>query len=228
MSRPLALATAILLLSAPPALAALRLPQVPVSGASLQNLLNAQLQAINVASQQQDLQRWNATSGGNPTPSFQLSALGNVSAFALGIYNASAVAPALYPLFPVALSPGWFVGFSFRTSPTRVVANIFDASSALVASNTYAGVDPTNLGFYLQGSNGTFDSQDARNPDHAAHMLTYNGSGSHSGGLWLCWEDRTAALGGDFNFSDAVYVIDSFFVVPVSHTTWGTLKARFR
>lgn len=204
-----------------PASAGLRSPQVPVSGSALQSFLNAQGQTIDVASQQLDLFSTNVVTGW--TYSVQLAG-GSVSGTSFGLYNASLANPPLYLLWPGAAATGWSVTFSIRTLPTRLVENLFDASSALVGTTTYLGVDPSNMGFYCAGPTDVVFSQDARNAGGQPRILVFAGTGAHAGKNWIAVE-TTPGPGADY--ADAIYLLAAIAAVDVQHTTWGTLKRRF-
>jgi hypothetical protein len=212
--------------------AALRATQVVVNGGSLQGYLNSVGESINVLTDQQDIQRWQATVSNNSTFTIQVELAGNAASNTYGLYNASAGVPPLYQVFPGAATNGWFAVASFRTAPVRVVVNLFDASAALVGTNTYLGADRNDFGFYLQQAPGagglTFYTQDVRNPGGLAQMLTYAGTGINSGSWWLCMEDLDLAQGSDRDFDDAVLFLESINPTPVNKTTWGDLKARFK
>ena len=212
--------------------AALRSPQVTVNGGTLQGYLNGVGESINVSTDQQDVQRWMATVSNNSTFTLQVEFAGNAGTNEYGIYNASGpVNPALYMCFPGAATNGWFAIASFRTAPTRVIINIFDASaSATPFSAVYPGADRNDFGFYLkQNPNGlTFYTQDARNPGSLAQALTFKGTGINTGSWWLCFEDLTVSQGADYDFDDAVLFLESVNPTPVSSTSWGELKKRFR
>jgi hypothetical protein len=206
--------------------AALRVPQIPVSGGLLQGYLNSVGESINVNSQQNAAQTWSATVSNNATFTLQIEISSTAAANNIGLYNAGDPAPALYQLFPGAATAGWFAVASFRTSPTRVVVNTFDQNAASVGVNTYLGADRSNFGFYLQNPLDTFYSQDARNPGGAAQVLAYAGTGLNSGSWWLCFDD-TRFFAGISDFDDAVLFCESVNPTPVSKTTWSSIKARF-
>ena len=214
--------------------AALRSPQVVVNNGTLQGYLNSVGESINVLTDQQDIQRWQATVSNNSTFTIQVEMAGNAAGNTYGLYNASFAAPPLYQCFPGAATNKWFCVASFRTAPTRVVVNLFDNNAAFVGSTTYLAGPPdrNDFGFYLlqpPGAGGlTFYSQDARNPGSLAQMLTYAGTGINSGSWWLCMEDLDPAQGSDRDFDDAVLFLESVVPTPVSKTTWGDLKARFK
>ena len=214
------------------AFAALRVPQVFVTGGSLQGYLNGEGEAINVNTDQQNIQRWQSTVSNNNTFTLQVElTAGNAPANTIGLYNAGFVAPPLYQVFPGAATAGWFAVAAWRTLPTRVVVSLFDNNAAFQGSTTYLAGPPdkTDFGFYLQGPGGLFFTQDARNAGGLPQALTYAGTGINSGSWWLVWEDLQRQGGGsDDDFEDVVLFLESVNPTPVSRTTWGTLKQRFR
>jgi hypothetical protein len=222
-SRPGVIATVVFaaLACALPARAALRSPQVPVSGSALQSFFTAHGQSINVSAGQQDIQQFSIPI----STSFQVQ-LFNASA-TFGAYNASDAVPALYQLMPGAASTGWFAEASFRTSPQRMVVNLFDATSALVGTNTYLSADNTDLGFYVQDVvGGVFYTQDARNTGGAPHILVFNATGALAGSTWFACE-TSAGPGGDF--ADVIALVDlAFAPVPVATTSWSRVKGLYK
>ena len=225
--RPL-LAVLVLSLVGVAAEAAPRVPQIPVSGTALQAFFTSKGQAINVNTDQLDLQAIGLPAEASVQMSGAFGPQGVGSVF--GVYNAGFDVPPLYQVFPGAATAGWYTVMSFRSGPTRLVVNLFDAASAFQGSTTYLAGPPdhTNLGFYLQQSPGdgglVFFSQDARNG--GARMLAYNSTGTLVGGTWLAWETG-AGPGGDY--ADAIWLFPyAFAPVPVAHTNWGTLKHRFQ
>lgn len=208
--------------------AALRIPQVPVLGGGLQGYLNGQGESINVLTDQNAAQRWAATVSANATFTIQVELAGNAASNTIGIYNASAVAPALYQVFPGAATSGWFATVSFRSAPTRAIVNLLDASATLQGQTIHLGADKTDFGYYLSGPGGTFYSQDARNAGGVAQALTYAGTGINSGQWWQAWEDLAVGGGSDQDYDDCVLFLESVNPTPVNKTTWGSLKSRFR
>jgi hypothetical protein len=207
--------------------AALRGPQIVVNGGTLQGYLNSVGEAINVNTDQQDIQRWTSTVSNNSTFSIQVEFSPNAASNSVGLYNAALAAPPLYQVFPGAATAGWFAIASFRTAPIRVVVNLFDNTAALIGTNTYLGADKNDFGFYLQQQAGAvLYTQDSRNGGNA-QALTYSGTGINSGSWWLCWEDQTPAQGADNDFDDFVLFLESVNPTPVSKTTWGQLKKQF-
>jgi hypothetical protein len=204
--------------------AGLRSPQVVVNGTTLQSYLNSKGESINVNTDQDAAQTWSTTVSDNSTFTLMIELSADASTNTYGIYNGSLAAPPLYQIFPGAAAAGWFAVASFRTAPTRVVVNLFDASAALQGTTTYLGADANDFGFYLQHNpGGVLYSQDARNPGGLPQMLVFAGSGSNLGSWWLAMDDGT-----DNTFSDAVLFLESVNPTPVQATTWGAVKARFR
>lgn len=213
-------------LAATAAHAALRSPQIPVSGTALQTFLTSQGQTINVNTDQLELQTMSFAA--DATVSMGLSSPNNAGA-TVGLYNAGFAVPPLYQIFPGAAVGGWFAQASFRTAPTRVVVSLFDASSAFQGSTTYLAGPPdrTFMGLYVQQSGGTVSyTQDARNAGGEARILAYAATGAKAGLTWFACEFGPGA-GGDF--ADFITLVNlTGAPVPVSHTNWGTLKSRFR
>src|SRR2546430_987604 len=81
-----------------PASAALRSPQVPVLGGSLQAYLNSVGESINVLTDQDATTLWSHTVSGTASWTLQLEASPNASANNFGIYIGSDASPALYLL----------------------------------------------------------------------------------------------------------------------------------
>src|SRR6185503_3755166 len=204
------------------AAAALRVPQIVVNGGTLQGYLNGVGEAINVSTDQQDIQRWTATVSNNSTFTIQVELSGNAASNTIGLYNAGFGVPPLYQVFPGAATNGWFAVASFRTAPIRVIVSLFDASAAFQGSTTYLGADRNDFGFYLQQqAGGVLYTQDARNPGGHAQALTYAGTGINSGSWWLCFDDQSLPQGSDYDFDDAVLFLESVNPTPVNKTSWG-------
>ncbi len=209
----------------------LRSPQVPVNGSGLQSLLNSYGEQINVLQDQVDaaLFRSVPVSGSTFTLQFEL---GRTDGSSLGIYDGHLAVPTLMEVFPAGSSSGWIAVASFRSSPNRVVVNVFDQSAALRHTTTYLGGDRFGIGLYILGPGGTFYSQDARNPGGSPRWLFFAGTGINSGSWWLAAEDGALASGADAGFDDVVCFVESSsegpYVTAAVCSTWGQLKARFR
>jgi len=209
-----------------------RAPQVPVVGPALQNYVQSVGEYFNVSTDQLDVQVWTFTISGNSAMTLQLSAAGP-AIHELGLYNSSEVGtPPRYPVLPAGTPQGWFALVSPRTAPNRVTVTLFDADGVpQYSAITMVGLDPNSFGFYIRNQDGsTGYSQDARQTPMDARVLTYAGSGVNAGCWWLCFEDNLAEQdGGDGrDFDDAVMFVESVNPTPVSRTTWGNLKSRFR
>jgi len=201
----------------------LRVPQVPVGGASLQNYLNSKGESINVLTDQVNAQVWSTSASGNSVFTLMIELAGNASGNALGVYNANDGAPTLFEVFPGSAAQGWHALISFSSG--NLVVTLFDNNSLIMGQALYVGVDKNAFGFYLAGPGGTFYSQDGRNGGTAAQMLTYAGTGMNFGEWWLCFEDTA---GGDRDFEDAVVILESVVPVATKQATLGAIKALYR
>jgi hypothetical protein len=201
--------------------AALRSPQVPVSGTALQTFFGSQGQTINVNADQVDVQTFSVPLGSG----FQVLKFIDPSAN-VGVYNAAAVSPALYLIFPGAAGPGWFTMASFRASPDRLIVDLFDNNGTFVSTVTYLGADHTNFGFYAEMPGGLAYSQDSRDPSGRPQMLAFSGTGVDAGLTWLAFEN---APGPGSDFADAVALVGlASGPVPTKSSSWARVKALFR
>jgi hypothetical protein len=218
---------------------ALRAPQVPFCGSSLQGWFTGAGQAINVATDQIDAQVWATNVSGNSAFTFMLELTGTAlpeltgatGSNSIGIYNALAASPALYQIFASAATVGWYASAHFSTTGSLTVA-VFDNASVFQGSTVYTGVDRLHFGFYLQGPGGTFYSQDVRNGGKA-QMLAFAGTGVNTGNWWLAFEDQpfpavvTPANCPDFD--DVVLEMQSLNPTTPAHgTSWGAIKTLYR
>jgi len=210
-----------------PASAALRVPQVPVVGGGLQAYLIGVGETINVNTDQDATTTWSHTISGTTTYTIQFQSSPNAPIQQFGLYNASAVIPPLFFLMSGSVGP---LGFSTATfKPGNILTvNRFDAFANFLSTTTFAGVDPTNFGFYLSVNAGTVFTQDSRNPGGLARAITFQGTGANAGTWWLCWDEPLAGAPGDQDFDDLVVLMESVNPTPVSKTTWGEVKTRFR
>jgi hypothetical protein len=211
--------------------AALRQPQAAVAGSGLQDLFNSEGEVIDVQTDQQDAGLLRSGPFNNPAGSFSVQiTLVRTSGVASGIYLGHESAPAFIQVFSDSTPAGWFALVTFRDNPTRVVVNVFDAGNAHISTVTTLGGDRFGIGMYVSGPAGTFYLQDERNPGGRPQVLCYFGTGINSGSIWLCAEDHSLAAGADSDFDDVVWFNETAFqaVTPVEHSTWGSLKARFR
>jgi hypothetical protein len=208
------------------AFAAPRAQQVPVSGTALATFFASQGQAINVNTDQLNLQSLSVAAGTN----FEVHSFGpQATATSVGTYNSNGgkkIPPALYTVLSNAMASGWYASASFRSGPSRLIVSIFDALNTLQGTNTYQGANAASFGIYDSGPGGTFYLEDARNSGGAAKILAYSGTGSRAGWTWFACETSPGS-GGDF--ADLVVVENmSSSTVPVKQTAWGELKAMFR
>jgi hypothetical protein len=210
-----------------PVAAHLRVPQVAVSGTALHGRFVGWWESIDVGRDQLDAELVRS-SGGSFTMQLELAATSPQTT--VGLYDGHAADPTLLPIFPGHAADGWFAVLSFRTSPVRVVVNLFDNLATLISSTTYLGANRNAIGFYVQGPNDTFYSQDARNPGGSPQGLYFRGTGLNTGQLWLAFEDRSLESGSDRDFDDAILFMEMnpSGLAPVESTTWGRLKRRFR
>jgi hypothetical protein len=207
--------------------AALRVPQVPVLGGSLQAYLNSVGESINVLTDQNAASSWSHTVSGTTTYTIMFQSSPNAATQQFGLYNASAVIPPLFFLMSGSVGPEGFSTATFKPG-NIVTVNRFDALGNFLSTTTFGGVTPANFGFYLSTANGTVFTQDARNPGGLARAITFAGTGANTGTWWLCWDEPAQGFPGDQDFDDLVVMLESVNPTPVSKTNWGTLKARFR
>ena len=227
MPRHLAIAALLVAALVTPAHALLRSPQVPVTGAALRNLLNAQGQTINVSTDQQQATGFFGVYLTQPATHFFVFDFGKHQDD-LVVFDSSNPSSPLYVISPAGIANGWFTEVSFRDSPLRMVVNLFDAASTFQGTTTYVGLGLSFMGLATSGAGGVFYPYDAKNPGSRAQVLAFLGTGAHQGSTWLCGENQTPANGGDDDFADAVFLLESLNVTPVQRTSWGTLKQRFR
>ncbi|MEQ1833726.1 MAG: hypothetical protein ABL977_11780 [Candidatus Eisenbacteria bacterium] len=209
------------------ATAALRVPQVPVLGGTLQSYLNSVGESINVLTDQSATQSWTRTSSGTAAFTIQIENSANAALNSIDMYNSGAAVPSFYLLLQ---GPAIAQAFSTATFlPGNILAvNRFDENGLLTSSQSYAGVDPSAFSFAIQGPGGTFYTQDARNPGSAAQALAFPGTGGNAGTWWLCFEETAVNAGSDLDYDDCVLLMESVNTTPVNNTSWGQLKRRFR
>jgi len=214
-----------------PAHAALLVPQIAFGGSALQSRLNGLGESINVQTDQQDALVWGSTVTGNSLLTIQFDLSGNVNDAELGIAKLSSTGKSvtgICPVFPAVADNGWFAVASFRSGGTLVV-NLFNQNAVLIGAMTYTGANPSLFAYYLKtAAGGTFYSHPGFNSDGKYHTMTFAGTGQNTGCWWQCWEDQPIVNYGNSDFDDALVFMESLNPTPVSHTTWGKVKARFR
>ncbi len=217
-------AASILIVASPAGAFNLRAPQVPFNFVPLQNYLNLVDPGINVANQQIDAQVWSVSVTGNTDFTLMLkTGLGMGDAF--GLYNGNAPVgpfPPLFQIFPGGAVPGWYATLHFGGG--NLIVALFDQNSIFMGQAFYAGVNPNNFGFYIQGPGGLWFSQDVRNGG-APQMLAYN-SPWLAGDFWLCWEELPYNPGSTFD--GVVINVQSIRPTPAGNTTWGRVKGQYR
>jgi len=209
--------------------AALRVPQVAVTGAGLQTFMNGLGESIDVHTEQDATSVLATTVSQNATFTMQLELMTKSAGLSFGFYNAAAADPAPFELFPPAAITGWFAVMTFRTSPVRAVVNVFDDNAILVSTTTYLGADKLGYGFYLDGPDARYYSQDQRNPAGDAQLLFFRGTGTNTGAWWVAGEQGSRSAGADGDFDDlVVYAEPLGCPCPVQRCSWGAVKSRFR
>ena len=207
--------------------AAPRVPQVAVLGGTLQAYLIGIGETINVNTDQDATQAWAKTTSSTSAYTIQFQGTVNGPLHNLSMYNSTAAVPVLYFLLNGSVGPLGFSTATFQAGGNLVV-NRFDAGANFLSSTIYVGADPNGFGFALSTPGGSFFTQDFRNSGGLAQALAYQGTGANAGTWWLCWEESNRAAGADDDFDDMVILMESVNPTPVSKTTWGSLKSRFR
>jgi hypothetical protein len=213
------LLSAALLLSATPAMALLRSPQVPVQGTALQTLFNSFSQTINVNMEQ--VYAWSFAGIGVTQPPANFAARIELGEGALQLVDGSNINLTSVTILPSLVAPGWY---SYVTFPSfgSIHVTLLDAANVPQGQTSYL-MPNFALTFSVTDSHGTFYTFDDLNTDDAAHILAYQGTGSLLGSVWLAVESD-----GDGDFADAVFLLEGAWIVPVQRASWGTLKQRFR
>ena len=214
-----------------PAHATPRSPQITFASADLQNRLNLMGESINVLTQQQDGLVWGTTVSGNSVLTIQFDLVhGNTGDAELGIAKLDPTGhtvTGLAAVFPAVADNGWFAVASFHAGGALVV-NLFDPTAVLRGTLTYSGVNSALFAYYIKSSGNTYFSHDGFNGDGKAHALAYAGTGQNTGCWWQCWEESPIPNYLDADFNDAVVFMESMNPTPVSKSSWGQVKARFR
>lgn len=217
----------LLVVLAAPARAQFRSPQVAVSGTALQAFMAAEGQTIDVTTQQRLVGYWSGLYITRPATHFFVRSFGD-GVDALAVYDGSDPARTLYTIHPAGLPAGWFTEVGFSDSPVQMIVNLFNDVGALQGSTSHPGLGFTAFGLATSGPGGVFYAFDELNPGQRAHILAFHATAAWSGSTWLCGESQTAANGGDFDFADAIFLLENVNVTPARTTTWGALKQRFR
>jgi len=227
-----------------PASAAVRSPQVALSGSSLQDQINALNGAgIDVTADQEDYMRWgrNKTGAGTFTMSFVFN--GELGENSLGVYNAvpdDGIVPSLsdyFEIFPASTPQAWYALAQFNMDNTLDVT-LFDSNDVIQGVTHHTGVHVNDFGFYIRNQSSTGFGQDLLNTNDEARVLVLPGTGVNNGGWYVCFEDGVPsvppaqALGVVDSelqdFDEAIVFIEAVRPVPVNKATWAALKSRFR
>ncbi len=213
-------------LSAPMAHAALRSPQVAFNNAPIGSFFSGLGQTINPATDQQNLQAWTTSVSGNSTFTIMAQNTPGAPLPEIGVYNAADASPTLFPVLPSGSLSGWYATVHFGGGGLTV--NLFDNNAVFQSFTSYpSGVSQSAFGFYIKTSNGTFYSQDYRNPGGNAQVLTYAGTGNTFGTWWECFEDA-AYNSSTSDFDDVILNLQSVNTTPTRSQSWGGVKAGYR
>ena len=208
-----------LLMSATPAMALLRSPQVAVQGTALQQLLNSFGQTINVNTAQVYVYTFSGIGVTQPAANF--AARIELGEGALQLLNANDSNLPTVTVLPSVVTPGWYSYVAFPDFG-HIRVTLFDAAN-VVQSQTLFTFPVFALSFAITDAHGTFYAIDDFNAGDETHILAYPGTGALQAAVWLALESD-----GDGDFADAVFLLEGAWLVPVHRTSWGTLKQRFR
>ncbi len=201
-----------------------RNPQVSFSSASLQSYLSGKGESINVTTDQLDGQVWASSVSGHAAFTLMIELTASAPNNAIGVYNVSAPVPVLFQVFPALAGAGWYAVASFGGG--GLVVSLFDNNNVFMGQSSYANVDDTAFGFYIQGPGGLFFSDDARNGG-TPQALTLAGTGRNFGDMWQCFEDQPYGAAVS-DFDDAVMLLQSVVPVGIEPTSWGGVKILYR
>ena len=201
-----------------------RSPQVPFFPTILQAYLNYMSESINVTTDQLDGQIWSTSVSGNASFTLMLEMTATSNANSVGVYNATGVTPALFQVFPGTASAGWHAMAHFGSG--SLVVTLFDQNGFYMGQTNYTGVNEQQFGFYLQGPNGTFYSEDFRNGGNP-QVLTFAGTGRNFGDWWQCFED-SGYLPATSDFDDAVLLLQSVVPISTEAKSWTNVKGLYR
>src|SRR5262249_15203964 len=139
-----------------------------------------------------------------------------------GLYDGAAVNPTLLEVFPAEATTGWFAVVSYRENPTRVVVHVFDGLASPRGSTTTPGGNRYSIGAYITGPQGTWFTEDSRNPGASPQALLFAGTGLNYGSFWMAWEGELPSPAANRDFFNAVMFFEGPSIgVPVQATTWG-------
>ncbi len=201
----------------------LRSPQVAFNIGPLQGFMNILDPGFNVGTSQLNVPAWSVPT--TYVTSFLLELRGDPGGGnSVGVYNPTVGAPRLFQVFPPAATPGWSAQIGFGRG--NLLVGLFDQNSVFIGQTFFAGVNPSNFGYYAQGQCGTWFSQDSLNQPPAPQALTYVDS-DHEDAYWVCFEKCPY----DPNSSTFDGVIVSLWqpdFVPAARESWGRVKSMYR
>jgi hypothetical protein len=197
---------------------------VPVNGSGLQTLLDAQGQAINVATDQHNPPEVELANVGIPVTFLVFVHPIAAPAAPLSLYFRydSSPTPTLYQICPAPIPPGWFTQVAFESGTGSLAVTLLDENGVSQGVTHYPS-PIAGLSFAISTAGSAYYAIDDKNADHRAHLLFYQGTGAHMSDAWVGAED-----GGDFDYDDDVYLVETLSLTPVQRTSWGTIKQRFR
>ena len=105
-----------------------------------------------------------------------------------------------------------------------MVVNRFDALASFLSTTTFGGVG-RQLRVPVDPEQHRVHAGQAQSRDLARAISLGPGANAT---WWLCWDEPAAGAPGDQDFDDLVVMCESVNPTPVSKTSWGSLKTRFR
>jgi hypothetical protein len=214
----------VLVFVAAPASGLNRVPQIPISGTGLQQLLSGLGQTINVNTDQQFLPAFAGI--GVTQPSVSFTARIKAGDATLALYNANEATSPLFAVFPSGAPAGWYTVSGFNAQLATLHVFSFDINDVLQGQVVHGPSQMTIFSMNFAVSDdayGDFFADDTKNPGGAAHLLAFKGTGANLFDLWIA-----AETDGDGDFDDALFLLEGMSAVPVERASWGALKQRFR
>jgi hypothetical protein len=219
------------------AIAALRSPQVPVTGSELQDFFDIHNPGLNVATDQDVTNSWQKSGSGLTTVTLQAEdAEGSEDLNAIGFYNT--FDGARFELWDGNADPDAASVIQFLTG-NQFIIHKYNSDGSANGDVPGSGVEPNGFGFYLEKTDVAVPPADPKdsfswttdsiNKAFAARALVFQGTGAHANGWWVCIEDGRAQNADEIDdFNDAIILVETIAVSPVTKATWATVKARFR
>jgi hypothetical protein len=107
-----------------------------------------------------------------------------------------------------------------------LVAILFDDLGLVIGVTQYPGFDRAHTGLYVQGSGGTWFTEDERNGGQP-QALSFAGTGANQGTVFLCFETWPYNPGSS-TFTGEILQVQAPCGDPVRQPSWGQLKAHYR